>query len=131
MTTTRTFAINTICPHANTTTSTLHRHPKLYKPTETYLFDLFYQEILTVIGFLASGIEHREKLKVIITKIILCVTPLSLPFPKSYGSPTTTSVFTAVVITIVLTHGQIGAFLLACVCTSNRYLQVILRLLKC
>ena len=69
MTNTRTFNINTIWGHVNTTTSTLHLYPKLHKCTKTYLFDLLPQNILTEIYFLASRLEHRNKIKAIITKV--------------------------------------------------------------
>ena len=75
MTNERNSVINTRWGHADQTTSTLHCHPKLLKPTETYLFDLLPQDILTEIDFLTSGIEHREKPKAVITKI----NPLSNP----------------------------------------------------
>ena len=58
MTTTRNFMINTRWGHTNITKSTLHRHKKRHKPTETYLFDLLPQDKLTEIDFLSSGIEH-------------------------------------------------------------------------
>ena len=69
MKTTSTSTINRRWGGVATTTSTLHRHLKIQKPYEAYLFDLLPQDILTEIYFLASGLEHRDKLKAIITKI--------------------------------------------------------------
>ena len=69
MTTTRTIATNKILGHSNTTTSTLHCHLRQHKPTETNLFDLLPQEIVMEIDLLASELEHRKKIKAIITKI--------------------------------------------------------------
>ena len=69
MKTTRTLAINTRWGNANKATSTLHRHPKRHKPTETYLFYLLPKYILMEIDFLASRLEHSDKIKAIITKI--------------------------------------------------------------
>ena len=103
---------------------------KRLKPTETYFFSLFPQDILTDIDILTSGLEHHDKLKAAITRIILCVTPFSLTFPKNFRRPTTISVYTLVDITSVLIHGNIGAFKLTCVCASKRYSLVVLQLLK-
>ena len=69
MTTTCNFEINTRLGHANQTKITLYRHPKKTSPTETYLFDLLPQEILTDIDIWVSGLEYREKFKAIITNI--------------------------------------------------------------
>ena len=63
MTTTRNFVISTRWGHTNQKTSTLHRHPKLINPTETYLFHLLPQDTLTDIDMWVSGLEHREKIQ--------------------------------------------------------------------
>ena len=87
MTNTRTFAIETRLGHSNTTTSTLHRHPKLKKATETYLFDLLLRDILMVIDLLASGLEHHDKLKAVITKIHPLFHPILFAVPQEIWAP--------------------------------------------
>ena len=82
-----TFAINTIWGNAGITTITLHRHLKQHKPTETYLFYLLPQDIPTDIYFLASGLEHRDKLKAFITKINILCNPIFFTIPKELWAP--------------------------------------------
>ena len=69
MKTTRIFVTNTRWGNSATTTSTLNRHLKKLKTTESCIFDFLPQDILIEIKFLASGLEHRDKIKAVITKI--------------------------------------------------------------
>ena len=82
MTTKRHFAISTRWWNANQTTRILHRHPKRFNPTETYLFDLLPQDILTEIYILTSGLKHHDKLKVAITKINPLCNPILFAIPQ-------------------------------------------------
>ena len=87
MTTTRTLAIYTRWGHANTTTSTFHRHLKRHKPTETYLFDLLPQDILAEINSLASVLDHRNKLMAAIIKIYHLFNPIIFAIPQYLWAP--------------------------------------------
>ena len=87
MTNTCNFAINTRWGHANQKTSTLHLHLKWIKPTETYLFDLLPQDILTEIDILTSGLEHCDKLKAVITKINPFCNPIFFSVPQELWAP--------------------------------------------
>ena len=82
MTTTRTFAINIRWGHVNTTTIISHRNLKQHNPTDTYLFYLLPQDILTEIDFLASGLEYHNKFKAIITKINPLCNPIIFAIPQ-------------------------------------------------
>ena len=87
MTTTRTFTINTKWGHANQTTSTLRCHPKRLKTTETYLFDLLPHDILTEMDFLASGLEHCDKIKALITETNPFCNPIIFAIPQELWAP--------------------------------------------
>ena len=87
MATTRTFVTNTIWVNPVTTTSTLQRHPKRHNPTESFLFYLLPQDILTKIDLLASGFEHRNKLKAVITKIRHLLNPILFNITQYLWAP--------------------------------------------
>ena len=55
--------------------------------TETYLFYLLPQGILTEIDFLASRLEHRDKLKADITKINHLCNPILFAIPQELWAP--------------------------------------------
>ena len=131
MTTTRNFVINTRWGHANQTTSKLHRHPKRLNPTENYLFDLLTQYLLKEIDFLASGLEHHEKLKAVITEINPLCNPILFAIPQELCVPYYNFSVYIIFIMSVITHGHIGVFQLTRVRATNIYSQVILRLLEC
>ena len=130
MTTTRTFTINTICRHGNTTTSTMYRHPIRHNPNKTYLFYLFPQDILTEIDFLASGLEHCDKLKAVITKINPFFKPILFVIPQELWAPYHNFSVYGSFYNYFFTHGHIGAFLLTRACNTKTYPQVIIWLLK-
>ena len=87
MTTPRNFAINTRLVHANHKTSTIHCHPKLLKPTKTYLFDLFPQYILTDIDIWVSCLEHCNKFKAVITNMNTMCNPTLFAIPQELLAP--------------------------------------------
>ena len=87
MTTTRTFVNNTRWRNSATATNTLHRHPKIYNPTESFLFGFLPQDILTEIEFLASGLEHCKKIKAVITKIHPLLNPIIFAITQELWAP--------------------------------------------
>ena len=87
MTTTRTFVITTIWGDSATTTSTLHRHTKIHNPTESCPFYLLPQDVLTEIDLLASLLEHRDKLKAVITKIHPLLDSIIFAIPQYLWAP--------------------------------------------
>ena len=82
MTTTRTFVITTRWGGSDTTTSTLHRYPNIHNPTKYCIFDFLPQDLLTEIDFLASGLEHRDKLKAVIAKTHPLLNPIIFAIPQ-------------------------------------------------
>ena len=87
MTTTRNFAVKTRWGNYNKTTSTLHYHPKQLNTIETYLFYLLPQDTLVEIDILTSWIEHRKKLKAVITKINPLCNPILFAIPQELRVP--------------------------------------------
>ena len=77
VTTPHNFAISKIWGHTNHKTSTIHRHPKQLKSTETFLFNLLPQNVLTDIYIWVSGLKHCNKFKAVITNMnTMCNTTL-------------------------------------------------------
>ena len=70
MTMPRNFAKNTRLGHTNHKESTRQRDPKLLKPIEASLFNLFPTTILMDIDIWLSILEHRDKFKAVVTKSI-------------------------------------------------------------
>ena len=86
MTTTRNFAVKTRWVHVDHMTSTLHHHPKLLNPTETYLLNLLPQDILTDIDIWVSGIKHCDKFNAIIVNMNIMCNPPLLAIPQELWS---------------------------------------------
>ena len=81
MTTHRNFAKHTILGHTYHKTSTLHRHPKRLKPTESSLFDILPTVIHTYIKIWISGLKHRDKFKAVILHINFMYKPVPSAIP--------------------------------------------------
>ena len=76
------FAINKIWGHSDHTTSTLHLNPRQLNPTETYLYDLLLQDIITDIDIWVYGLENREKIKAVITNMNTMCNPTILAITR-------------------------------------------------
>ena len=77
----RNFAKNTRWVCANHKIITLHLHPKLLKPEESYLFDLLPTDILVDIDIWLSVLEHRDKFRSVISHINSMYNPVFFAIP--------------------------------------------------
>ena len=84
---THNFVINTRLGNFDQTTSKLNHHPKRLNPTETYLFVLFLQHMLTNIDIWVSGLEHRERFKAVIRNINTLCNPSLFAIPQELLAP--------------------------------------------
>ena len=87
MTTSRTLSKNTRWENTDNKTSTLHRHPKLLKPTETYLFNLLPTIILADIDIWVSSLKHHEKFKSFAKKMNYLSNPVFFVIPHDLWAP--------------------------------------------